>query len=192
MHCWCNSILLSVVFLIQISKHTDNITNYNNELPYRTKWLNYITKEIHFSNSMYFLVGMIVIILLYQYMFTSFYGVCLTAFKDQILCLIFWGIIFIFIILGFPTVTILGYIYISKTISGFKDKEERFLKAAQQNADKNLSINIGCYIIELNNTPNYPVKHPLSYIFSFIVGTINLLASLEAVGSLVGIVSQSM
>lgn len=181
-----------LVFLFTISKSVSNIENYDNELPYRTKWLNCITKEIHFCNIMYFIAGSVIIILLKRFMFTSSYGVELTNRVDLIHCIIFWSIIVIFIVIGFPILTIIGYVSICNIISGIKEKTETILKHAQAGADENLRINISRYIIEFNNTPGYPTKHPLSYLVSFFVGGINLLTSMNSVSELFSKITQSI
>lgn len=181
-----------LVFLYNIAKSTSNIENYDNELPYRTKWLNYITKEAHFCNIMYFITGTFIIFLLNRFMFTSTYGVQLTNRFDMIYCVLFWIIIIIFIVIGFPVLTIIGYINIRNVISGLKERSETLLKNSQLSADENLRINISRYIIEFNNTPGYPTKHPVSYIVTIFVGGINLLTSMYSVFELFSKVSQSI
>lgn len=181
-----------LVFAYFISKRTECISLYDNELPYRTKWLNLITKEIHFCNTMYFIVGTFIILILNKFIFTSDYGIELNNNSDAFHCFVFWSIIIIFIVIGFPALTIFGYLNICKIISGLKEKSESLIKLAQENANENMRINISRYIIEFNNTPGYPTKHPLSYLISLFVGVINILTSLQSVSSIFTVFVQSI
>lgn len=150
------------------------------ELPPNLTWITRMTKISHSMRNMFFMVGVLYIFAFAVFCFSKEYNVRIDATTFYLL----WTIIFLFIVLAFPSVTALNIINIKKIVVKTKDAyvhellfENKIVSVSDVTfGDKVTSIVRNYCISIILNTPNYP-KGKLTAISSLIATLINLAAS---------------
>ena len=176
-----------ILFLLQIAKNAEGIKTYDSALPAKTDWLVDLASMANSYSTMYFLVGLIYILLFYVFSFTNFFGNIYNTLDNPIILYILWSVIIIIIIIGFPVTTLLG-LYALKTITVKlkKHQEEKLRKQRDLTvSDDSMLAAIDSLLILLNGTPDIPQKPLIGYLCSGVIGILNLLASIQAVSLLI-------
>lgn len=169
-------------FLIRLSKKAKKIMQFDTALPAKTHWLVDLANMANWYSTMYFLVGFVYILLFYDFSFSPAFGMLNLPFNERHLLYFLWGIIIFVIIIGFPVTTILGLLALRTITVRLKLHQETKLRHQRATvSDVSLQMSIDSLLILLNNTPTIPQKPAIGYIGSFIISTINLFASIQAV-----------
>lgn len=176
-----------ILFLLRLAKKAESIKTYDRALPAKTNWLVDLASMANSYSSMYFLVGLVYIILFYVFSFSDHFGNVYSITSNPIVLYILWSIIIIIIIIGFPITTLLGLYALRKITIKLKEHQEERLRGQKGCADNDASLQaaIDSLLILLNTTPDIPKKPVVGYLCSGVIGTINLLASIQAVSLLI-------
>ena len=171
-----------IYFLMQISLKSGKIKLYNKAIPAKSDWLIDLAKMANWYSTMYFLVGLVYVVLFYVFSFSELFGnVYFTTSRPQILYFL-WCIIIVIIIIGFPTTTILGLYALRNTTVKIKLHQEATLRKQRELLpEMSLQATIDSLLILLDGTPSIPLKPLLGYLCSFFISIINFIASLQAV-----------
>lgn len=154
------------------------------ELPPHLPWLIKLTKISHVFRNMFFLVGALYILAFAGFCFLDSFGVNINAAIFYVL----WAIIFVFIVIAFPIVTINNMINIKKIVT--KTKESYICELIFDDCPRspNSSINANMFLILRNycisiilNTSDYPMKGGLTVACSICAAVINLVASVATI-----------
>lgn len=138
---------------------------------------------------MFFTVGLIYILLFYVYSLTNIYAVNLNNTVSLIFVSCSWCILILGVVCTFPLTTLSSCLDIKKIVKKLKMQRFDNLKKEQERIkDNRLKIAYDSVMILLSTTPDYPAKHMASYLFSYSIGFINFVASLQACYSLFSLV----
>lgn len=175
-----------VYFLIQLAKKADKIKQFDTALPAKTNWLIDLANMANWYSTMYFLVGLIYVALFYEFSFSHAFNMLNLHLNVRYLLYFLWAIIIVVIIFGFPITTILGLFALRTITVRLKSHQEINLRLQREHtSDIPLRTAIDSLLILLDNTPAIPQKPLIGYIGSFIISTINLFASIQAVMQLI-------
>lgn len=175
-----------IYFLIHLAKKADKIKQFDTALPAKTNWLIDLANMANWYSTMYFLVGLIYVALFYEFSFSPTFGMLNLLPNAQYPLYFLWTIIIVVIIFGFPITTILGLFALRTITVQLKSHQETNLRLQREHtSDVPLQTAIDSLLILLDNTPTIPQKPLIGYIGSFIIGTINLCASIQAVLQLI-------
>lgn len=174
-----------IFFLLRIAKGAAKIKRFDNALPAKTNWLVDLATIANRYSIMYFLVGAIYVSLFYVFSFNTSFGNMYMILAERIPLYVLWGIIIAIIIVGFPITTFLGLYALRKITIALKEhQEEKLRKQKEIFSDAPLQVTIDSLLILLSTTPDIPQKPLISYLVSFLIGTVNLAASLQALSIL--------
>ena len=177
-----------VYFLIHLAKKADKIKQFDTALPAKTNWLIDLANMANWYSTMYFLVGLIYVALFYEFSFSPTFGMLNLLPNVRYPLYFLWAIIIVVIILGFPITTILGLFALRTITVRLKSHQETNLRLQREHTpDVPLQTAIDSLLILLDNTPTIPQKPLIGYIGSFIISTINLFASIQAVLQLISV-----
>lgn len=171
-----------VYFLIRLAQKANKIKAFDTALPAKTEWLIDLANVANWYSTMYFLVGLIYILLFYSFSFFPAFGVLNLSPNERYPLYFLWSIIILIIIIGFPTTTIAGLVSLRTITVRLKSHQETNLRYQRASvSDVSLQTAIDSLLILLDNTPTIPQKPIIGYIGSFIISVINLFASIQAV-----------
>lgn len=171
-----------VYFLMFLAQKAGKIKQFDTALPAKTNWLIDLANMANWYSTMYFLVGLIYILLFYEFSFSPAFGMLNLPYNERYPLYFLWGIIIVVIIIGFPVTTTLGLLALRTITVRLKSHQETNLRYQRATAsDVSLQTAIDSLLILLNNTPTIPQKPVIGYIGSFIISTVNLFASIQAV-----------
>lgn len=154
------------------------------ELPPHLPWLIKLTKISHVLRNMFFLVGALYILAFAGFCFLDSFGVNINATIFYVL----WAIIFVFIVMAFPIVTINNIMNIKKIVTKTKESYicELIFDDCLHSPDSSFNTNMFsilrnyCISIILN-TSDYPMKGGLTVACSICATVINLAASVATI-----------
>ena len=173
------------IYIVRLG-NSKRIDIYDKEYPSNTGWINTLTKLYCRYRNTFFILGML-------YIFGVIYFVLCGAFRVMekltmypilwFALLLFWGGVLCAIVILFPTVSILEYIYIKKIIGNLKTQTVIDINKSIANNPNDIQIKLqkSYLIIAIMNTPDYPFKDAIGVVFSSIMTTINLAASVAAI-----------
>lgn len=171
-----------VYFLIRLAQKANKIKAFDTALPAKTDWLIDLANMANWYSTMYFLVGLVYILLFYSFSFSPAFGVLNLLPNERFPLYFLWGIIIVVIIIGFPITTITGLIALRTITVRLRSHQETNLRRQRASvSDISLQTAIDSLLILLDNTPTIPQKPVIGYIGSFIISAINLFASIQAV-----------
>lgn len=175
-----------VMMLIDLSKTSTNIRFYDEYLPYNTNWLVTLAQTVNTGNLMFFIVGLLYVILFYGFSIYGLFPINLQLKENQILVILFWVAIIAFIIIGFPLFHVLSQYSLAKLVSKLKSQRKKQLITEMKILNnyillKQLYANT---IMNLDQTPSQPKRSLISTLVSAVIGIINFIASVEACMSL--------
>lgn len=178
--------IIFIRLLIKLSKTNLPIEIYDKILPYNTIWVNTLSDTAYKGSCMFFIVGLLYIILFYVFSFTPYFGIKLEPPLHLCGIILFWIAIIIFIVLAFPCYFVISIKSLDKIVEKLKLQRKRNLQTEMLYSYNNtilkqLYINI---LISLDSTPNSPKKPLISSVISAGIGLINFLASAQACFSL--------
>lgn len=154
------------------------------DIPPKLPWLVKLTRVSHVFRNMFFLVGALYIIAFAGFCFWGSFGVNINAAFFYIL----WGIIFIFIVIVFPVVTIMNFINVKRIVAKTKESyiNELVLDDLQippdSSSEAKLFLMLRKYCVYvISNTPDYPIKGGLTITYSVLATILNLAASIVTI-----------
>lgn len=174
------------VYIQKLGYTTKKISLFNKDYPPNTKWIVLLTKLYSNYQSIFFLLGAAYVFGVIYFVLCGDYKVIEKITADniyKILLIIFWGSVFLAIVIFFPISTIIEHWNIKKIIEKLKDQcivdlNSRMLEHSMSNEEKMQKSSL---IIAITNTPDYPIKDNLAIVFSVFISIINLAASVVAI-----------
>lgn len=175
-----------LVYIWMLGHNVKKITMYNKDYPSNTKWVFLLAKlysnyrNVFFVLGAAFCFGVIYFVLCGDYKVIekiSVYEWC------QIPLLLFWGSVFLAIVIFFPISSIIEYINIRKIVENLKNQTvveiNRMVPEYSESCE--MKIQKSYLIIAITNTPDYPFKDKLGIAFSTLITFINLASSVTAI-----------
>lgn len=172
------------VYIIRIGKNK-HICKYDEDFPSNTEWLTTLTKLYCRYRNTFFVLGTMYVLGVIYFVLCKDFKVIekLNTFPNfRIALLLFWGGVLCAIVILFPCISIIEYVYIHKIVDNLKEESvSKINKWVFNNEDLKLKLEKSNLVIAIRNTPDYPVKDVIGIIFSCIVTCINLAASISAI-----------
>lgn len=171
-------------YIVKIGKNNE-ITKYDEDYPSSTVWLTTLTKLYCRYRNTFFVLGMMYVFSVIYFVFCGEFKIIqkIEAFpRYKIALVLFWGGVLCAIVIIFPVISIIEYIYIRKTVDNLK--EQAVLKVnrwSSEREDIKFKLEKANLIISIRNTPDYPFKDAVGIVFSCIVTCTNLAASIVAI-----------
>lgn len=174
------------IYIKKLSNNTQKITILNRDYPSNTKWVVVLSKLYSNYRSIFFLLGAAYVFGVIYFVFCGDYKVIekITVYKEyKNLLIIFWGSVFIAIVIFFPISTIVEYYNIKRIVENLKNQSILDLNRVMpsHSISNELKMQKSSLIITIINTPDYPIKDNLAVIFSAFISFINLAASAVAI-----------
>ncbi len=174
------------IYLFKLSSKKSQFYNIRHTMheciPADMEWIQKITKLVHIYRIAFFTIGSLYIVAFGAYCY-------MPSFKTERASLAFyllWGIIFLAIVLTFPILSILEYIWIKKIVTKLKssfigdiETEVKYLKADSSNKNAfTLQIYFlqNIYTQKIAESRDYPIKSILNVMFSTCLAIFNVLA----------------
>lgn len=177
-----------------ISKTSKHINIYNEYLPYNTNWLNTLSNMLYIGNFMFFVVGLLYVILFYSFSINNIFKINYEVILNQIIIIFFWCAIIFFIVICFPAYYLISKYFLKKIVTKLKQQKENTLMMLMGSLThtpliKQIYANV---LMTLDSTPEHPSKPIFSVVVTIIIEIINLSASIDACIELFNIVKTSI
>ena len=165
-------------------KHTDkSLVEF---VPAEISWVKSLAKTSHIARNSFFTVGSLYIIAFGAFCFLPNTAADITSIAFYIL----WGIIFFAIVVVFPTISVLEFIWIKNIVKSLKSSfivdlsmEHQLLQSSNKykitNSIKQLIGTISA--IQIINSNDYPISSIWGTCYSFILTFFNLIASIATI-----------
>ena len=161
------------------------ITIYNKNYPANTKWIILLAKLYGCYRNVFFVLGASYVFGVIYFVLCGSYTLIdnLSNYNDMLPLYMFWGSVFVAIVIFFPVSTIIELNNIKKIVNNLKEQTTDNLNnmISQYSKNKNIYIQKSYLIIAITDTPDYPIKDKLGIIFSIIISCINIAASTVAI-----------
>ncbi len=174
------------IYIQKLRCTTKKISLFNKDYPPNTKWIVLLTKLCSNYRSIFFILGTAYVFGVIYFVLCGDYKVIEKITTDnvyKIVLVIFWGSVFLAIVIFFPISTIIEHWNIKRIVEKLKDQSIVDLNSSMpehaiSNEEKMQKSSL---IIAITNTPDYPIKDNLAIIFSAFISVINLAASVVAI-----------
>lgn len=167
--------ILLAVFIYQTNNCNEKYLSYIEPCPANSKILQLLSELVSIYRNSFFAIGTAYIIAFGLFSLSNAFGVKVS--KDNFCLVLGWGIIAVAIVAVFPIISLLEKWWMSsiiqdlKTISTHKIQKE----FRENNSDK---LQASDLIISIWQTPDYPIKEPISWGYGVITTLVNLLTVL--------------
>lgn len=174
------------IYIQKLSNNTKKISALNHDYPPNTKWVVLLTKLYSNYRSIFFLLGAAYVFGVIYFVLCGDYKVIekITAYKEyRNLLIVFWGSVFLAIVIFFPISTVIEYYNIKKIVENLKNQsiiELNSMMPAHSITDE-IKLQKSSLVIAIINTPDYPIKDNLAIVFSAFISFVNLAASIVAI-----------
>lgn len=174
------------IYIWKLGSNTKRITMYNKEYPSNTKWVVSLAKLYGNYRNIFFILGAAYVFGVIYFVLCGDYMVIekIAAHEGYVISLIlFWGSVFLAIVVFFPISSVIEYFNIKKIVDNLKNQTVVELnKIVPEHSQSNeTKIQKSYLIIAITNTPDYPFKDRLGIIFSTIITFVNFSASVVAI-----------
>lgn len=174
------------IYIQKLGYTTKKISLFNKDYPPNTKWIVLLTKLYSNYRSIFFILGAAYVFGVIYFVFCGDYKVIEKITADnvyKILLVIFWGSVFLAIVIFFPISTIIEHRNIKKIVEKLKDQSifELNNMMPEHSISNGEKIQKSSLIIAITNTPDYPINDNLAIVFSAFISVINLAASIVAI-----------
>lgn len=174
------------IYILKLRSNTKRITMYNKDYPSNTKWVVSLAKLYGKYRNIFFILGAAYVFGVIYFVLCGDYLVLekIAAHEWYIIFLIlFWGSVFLAIVIFFPISSIIEYINIKKIVDNLKNQTVVDLNkmVPEHSQSDETKLQRSYLVIAIINTPDYPFKDKLGIIFSIIISFINLSASVVAI-----------
>lgn len=172
-----------IKLLITISKIQSEIKEYNHLKPHESKWIVILAKTANKESNLFFIVGLIFIVLFYIISFSGLYGVITTISFNAIILGSLWSGAVLGIGVMFPILTIISSKSISKIVEKVNMQKETDLYTKWETVQRQDPVLASTYEILFYTFLNFPKQSPkplMNCLFAMIVSLINFGASLQA------------
>lgn len=188
---------IQYVYLIRLSfflmHNAGQIEKYDRSRPHKTDWLVKLAAVTNKESNMFFIVGASFVFLLYQITLTGLYGIQEQDYISNILVVYLWSIEAVAIVVMFSVFSACSYFFIKKMINKLVAKsikkcsiEHKAIMRQKKRKKWQVLLQLNeLKILMLEKTPAYPEKPLVSYAISYIIAFLNLVATVEAVRSLI-------
>lgn len=173
-------------YIHKLGYTTKKISLFNKDYPSNTKWVVSLTRLYSNYRTIFFILGSAYVFGVIYFVLCGDYKVIEkitehSAYKT--LLIIFWGSVFLAIVIFFPISTIIEHWNIKKIVEKLKDQSIIDLNSMipEYSISNELKIQKSSLIVAITNTPDYPIKDNLAIIFSAFISIINLAASVVAI-----------
>lgn len=174
------------IYIWKLSYNNKRISMYNKDYPSNTKWIILLTKLYSNYRNIFFILGaayvfgVIYFVLCGDFMVAEKISTCRWY---GIPLLLFWGGVFVAIVIFFPISSIIEYRNIMKIVDNLKNQTVVDLNkmVPEYSQSYEMKIQKSYLIIAITNTPDYPIKDRVGVVFSSFITFINLAASIVAI-----------
>lgn len=172
------------IYIIKIGRKKE-IYKYDEDYPSNTEWLTALAKLYCRYRNTFFILGMLYVFGVIYFVLCKDFNVIekIKTFPEfKIVLFLFWGGVLCAIVIIFPIVSSIEYIYIRKIVDNLKEQSVlKINKSIFHDNDIRLKLEKANLVIAIRNTPDYPFKDALGIIFSSLVSCINLVTSISAI-----------
>lgn len=174
------------VYIKKLSRNTKTIHIYNRDYPSNTKWVILLAKLYGNYRNIFFVLGASYVFGVIYFVLCKDYRVIEKIILNEwqwIYLILFWGSVFLAIVVFFPISSVIEYINIKKIVDNLKNQTVVDLNKMIPLHSKNYEMKIqkSYLVIAVINTPDYPIKDKLGILFSSLVTCINIFASVVAI-----------
>lgn len=174
------------IYIKSLSHNTKTVTIYNKDFPANTKWVVLLAKLYSNYRNLFFVLGASYVFGVIYFVLCEKYMVLEKILSNklyQIPLILFWGSVFIAIVVFFPISSIVEYSKIKAIIDNLKNQSIIDLnrKIPEYSEKHEVKMQKSFLIIAITNTPDYPFKDKLGIAFSAFITCVNLAASIVAI-----------
>ena len=176
--------MLFLVFIYDIKKSIDSITEFDSLNPQETKWVKELSSVSRKCNNFFLLVGLALIFAFCLFSFSGKFMIDTSKTSSVIFLAIFWIIIAIFIIIGAIVLTLFSNYEINKILDGLYDKQQQKLRNNYRYATDTYVKNTFAMRLSLLSISQANKVLFKKNAFSYMLSIINTVASIEATRTL--------
>ncbi len=172
------------IFLKNV-KNVDHIRKYDADYPSNTDWLVDLAKLYTVYRNGFFSLGVFYILGVIYFVFIEDFSILTKAWNYSVYfisLILFWGGVFLAIVVIFPISSAMMYQYITSITEKLKKQSVSYIiKNFPANAQFELKIQKTAVVIDIFNTPRYPIRDFAGILFSSALSIFNVAASIVAV-----------
>lgn len=171
--------------LLKKVRNVNHIRKYDVDYPSNTDWLVDLARLYTVYRNGFFSLGALYIAGVIYFVFIEDFLILTNVWiypKFFISLVLFWGGVFLAIVLVFPISSVMMYQYIIAITEKLKKQSVSYIKRNYPaNAKFELEIQKTSVVIDILNTPRYPIKDFAGILFSGALSLFNVTASIVAV-----------